>query len=279
MNEQIIFSIFVFIIGSCFGSFLSVLIHRTLSKSKGIIKGKSRCPKCRHNLKALDLIPILSWISKKGKCSYCQKKISPLYPTIELITGLLFFANLSLLISSQGAVEWTIYQNNLEFWLKFIYFNLLSLNLLAICFSDLKTKTIPNIFLYSWVILSIPGILLNGGNIYDNVINHLLALTIALAFFGGQYAASKGRWLGSGDIYLSAGMALLLGLNNFILASVFSYFIGSFIVITLMLAKRAHSKQTVPFAPFLVMGTFVAFYHGNEIINWYFSNFLSLNFF
>jgi len=127
--------------------------------------------------------------------------------------------------------------------------------------------------------LSLPGVLLNGGNLYNNVINHLLALAIALAIFGGQYAASKGRWLGSGDIYLSAGMALLLGLNNFILATVCSYLIGSLIVITLMLAKRARIKQTVPFAPFLIMGTFVAFYHGNEIINWYFSNFLSLNFF
>lgn len=279
MNEQIIFSIATFVIGTCFGSFLSVLIYRSLNRKKGIVTGKSSCPHCKHQLGPLDLIPLLSWILKGGRCSYCHKLISPLYPTMELATGLLFMANFNLLISSGGYSDWMAFSTNWLFWLKFIYYDLLTINLLAICFADLQKKSIPNIFLFAWVFLTAPGFILSGPDLSANLGSHLLALLAALLFFGGQYAISRGRWLGSGDIYLAAGMGMLLGLSNFILAVACSYLIGSVIVILLLIVKKAKVKQTIPFAPFLVMGTIIAFYQGNEIISWYLTNLLPVNFF
>lgn len=278
MSQQIIFNIVFFVIGSCFGSFLSVLIYRFQNSKKGIIAGKSFCPHCKHRLGVADLIPLLSWIFKAGRCSYCHKSISPLYPTMELASALLFITNFNLLVSQQGLLDWTLEGSNWFFWLKMIYYNLLMLCLLAICFADLQKKTIPNLFLYIWIALTLPALLING-NALANLGGYLLALLAALLFFGGQYFLSGGRWLGSGDIYLAVGMALLLGLNNFILAVVCSYLIGSIIVVLLLLLKKAKTKQTIPFAPFLVMGTLIAFYQGDEIINWYLSNFLTLNFF
>lgn len=270
MNEQAVLSIITFILGCCLGSFLSVAIQRLLNGRKGIITGRSQCPQCKHQLAPLDLIPIFSWIFKKGQCSYCHKQISPIYPILEILTGLLFLDNLNILLSTRSNLSWNNIWTDPSFWLLLIYFHLLSINLLAICFSDIQKKAIPNLFLYSWLGLSLPGFLISSGpGMAPQPLAHLLGLLAGLGFFGGQYLISRGRWIGSGDIYFAAGMGLLLGLNKFILATVLSYIIGSIIVIILLLAGKTKAKQTIAFTPFLIIGTLIAFYSGQEIIQWY----------
>ncbi|NDK09144.1 hypothetical protein EOM39_07965, partial [Candidatus Gracilibacteria bacterium] len=74
-----------------FGSFASVIIHRLKSKEGGIIAGRSKCPNCQTTLGVTDLMPIVSYFFRLGKCGYCKQKISPIYPLLELSTGILFF--------------------------------------------------------------------------------------------------------------------------------------------------------------------------------------------
>lgn len=80
----------LFIFGTLFGSFASVLIWRLRTGEGGIATGRSHCPKCNHMLGAPDLFPILSYIFLRGKCRFCRASISPLYPFLELTTGILF---------------------------------------------------------------------------------------------------------------------------------------------------------------------------------------------
>lgn len=87
---QTLFSIYLFIFWTLFWSFSSVIIERIKNKKSGIISGRSECPHCRHKLWILDLIPIFSFLSTKWKCRYCQKKISFLYPLLEICSGILF---------------------------------------------------------------------------------------------------------------------------------------------------------------------------------------------
>ncbi len=75
--ENYFIPLLIFVIGTCFGSFLSVIVSRTLSNKSGIIGGYSHCPHCLHRLAPSDLIPILSWLMKKGRCAYCHQQISP----------------------------------------------------------------------------------------------------------------------------------------------------------------------------------------------------------
>ncbi len=96
MTPFFLTSLFVF--GTLFGSFASVLIWRIRSKEGGIMTGRSHCPKCNHTLGALDLFPIFSYLFLGGKCRFCQEKISPVYPFLELTTGLLFMLSGYLLI-------------------------------------------------------------------------------------------------------------------------------------------------------------------------------------
>lgn len=86
---QIFIYIMIFVFGLILGSFYNVLGYR-LPKKQSIVFPASHCPKCRHRLKVLDLIPVLSFIFLGGKCRYCKKKISAIYPVIELMTASLF---------------------------------------------------------------------------------------------------------------------------------------------------------------------------------------------
>ena len=84
-----IFIVFVFALGACIGSFLNVVVYR-VPLGKSLIKPGSFCPQCETPLAWYDNIPVLGWILLGGKCRYCKKKISPRYPIVEAITGLLF---------------------------------------------------------------------------------------------------------------------------------------------------------------------------------------------
>lgn len=87
---EILLLVYLFIFWTLFWSFSSVIIERIKNKKAGIISGRSECPNCKHKLWVLDLIPIFSFLSTKGKCRYCQKKISFLYPLLEICSGILF---------------------------------------------------------------------------------------------------------------------------------------------------------------------------------------------
>lgn len=89
MGYSITILAFIFIVGLVIGSFLNVVILRTISE-ESIVFPHSKCPKCQTPLKWYHNIPILSYLFLKGKCAFCNEKISIQYPIIELITGLLF---------------------------------------------------------------------------------------------------------------------------------------------------------------------------------------------
>lgn len=84
------FYICLFLFWTIFWSFASVLLHRLKNWEWGIITWRSHCPKCNTTLKALDLVPILSFLSTGWKCRYCKYKISGIYPLLEITTGLVF---------------------------------------------------------------------------------------------------------------------------------------------------------------------------------------------
>lgn len=86
---DIIFGIIIFIIGTLFGSFLTLAVYRIPLK-KDITHERSFCPNCNHKLNFLDLIPIVSYVFLKGKCRYCGQKVRARYLLLELFSGLIF---------------------------------------------------------------------------------------------------------------------------------------------------------------------------------------------
>jgi leader peptidase (prepilin peptidase)/N-methyltransferase len=86
---HIVFILFFFALGACVGSFLNVVVWR-LPRGESLVRPGSHCPKCNHPLAWRDNIPVFGWIFLRGKCRYCGNQISPRYPIVEAITGLLF---------------------------------------------------------------------------------------------------------------------------------------------------------------------------------------------
>jgi leader peptidase (prepilin peptidase) / N-methyltransferase len=84
-------TIWIAVLGLCIGSFLNVVIGR-LPNDESVVRPRSRCPKCGHQLPWYENIPVVSWVMLRGKCSSCKTPISPRYVLVELLTGTLFVA-------------------------------------------------------------------------------------------------------------------------------------------------------------------------------------------
>lgn len=242
------FLVYAGVLGLIVGSFLNMLIPRLHENTGGILNGRSQCQKCKIRLGALELIPVLSYLGLRGRCRKCKKAISFWYPLIELVTALSFIAL-------------TLYTTDLITW---IFQLLLFSVLLFILFYDLRYKEIhdavmlPGIavaFIYS-VLSGFPTSALIGG-------------AIGFSFFALQYFASKGRWIGSGDLRIGAFMGLMLGWPSTLVALMTSYIIGSFTGILLLLSGKADRKTALPLGPFLVLGTLIAFFWGTELWSWF----------
>jgi len=281
------FYIIIFLFGLTVGSFLNCVIYR-LEKNESFLRGRSYCPNCKHKLSWRDLIPLLSFIELRGKCRYCQEKISWQYPIVETATALLFLIifNSQFLISKQ--FSWTpsggLPAGLLFNFLNLFYYWIIVSFLIVIFVYDLKHYIIPDEIIFPVIAMPIlyrffevlkfinwylfRNWKLEIGN-FQPLLNSLLSAISASAFFLVIFLVSRGRWLGFGDVKLAFFMGLFLGFPNILVALFSAFFSGAIIGIGLILTKKKTLKSEVPFGPFLVAGTFIALFFGNQIINWY----------
>lgn len=224
-----------------------------MPEGKSIVAPRSSCPKCGHMLRAFELIPVLSYVFQKGKCRQCKVGISPVYPLFELLTGVLFAGAFFLLGWGFELV---------------IALTLISL-FMIITVSDFAYMIIPDkvliVFAVIFVALRIYEPLTPW---WDSLIGAAggLVLLLLIAF------ASKGG-MGGGDIKLFALIGFAVGFKTMLLAFFFSTFFGAFFGIIGLITRLVKRKQPIPFGPFIAIGTLVAYFFGERIIDWYF-NFL-----
>jgi prepilin signal peptidase PulO-like enzyme (type II secretory pathway) len=265
-------NLFVFLFGLIVGSFLNCVIYR-LEQKQSFLQGRSFCPHCKHTLSWQDLIPVFSFLFLKGKCQYCNKKISIQYPLVEIATGILFLLilNFKFLIFN----EFLIF--NFETITYFLYLLIISSLLIIVFVYDLKHFIIPDKVIFPAIIIAL------GFRVWDlvghwslefGIFHPFIAAFGASGFFLFIVLVSRGKWMGVGDIKLAFLMGLLLGFPYILVALFFSFLIGAIIGIGLILAKRKTMKSEVPFGPFLVIGTFIALFLGEIIINWYWNLFI-----
>jgi len=270
-------SLFIFILGLMIGSFLNCLIFRLEIndlKSGQFIFGRSFCPYCKHLLNWSDLIPLLSFLVLKGKCRYCSQKISWQYPLVELSTGILFVLifNFQFPIFNQFS---TCPVPNL-FWcgvfnfLNLFYYLIITSFLIIIFVYDLKHYIIPDKIIYPAILLALifnfQFSIFNQFSIFKNSILSALGASIFFLFI---VLISRGKWMGVGDIKLVFLMGLLLSFPNILVALFLAFFIGAIIGVGLIVAGKKNLKSEIPFGPFLVTGTFLALFFGENLINWY----------
>ncbi len=250
---MIFFQAVIFLLGLAIGSFLNVVIYR-LEKGESFAKGRSYCPHCRHQLSWLDLVPVASFLFLGGKCRYCKANISWQYPMVELATGLVF-----LLIFN--------FINNASIFnvINFVFLLYIASVFIIIFVYDLKFYLIPDSVLFPAIIITFIWRLFA----ITALPNYLLAALIAAGFFLFIFLISKGKWMGFGDVKLAILLGLLLGFPNILAGLFLSFLFGAIIGTGLIFLKKKGMKSEMPFAPFLILGTFVALLWGNQIIAWY----------
>lgn len=286
MDYLIIFILFLF--GIAIGSFLNVLIYRLENgyPLHKVILGHSFCPNCKNEISWYDMFPVVSFFILRSKCRQCKEKISFQYPLIELITGFLFVG--IYLLSSRGyglgkESQATIYslKNNCSIFLNFncylaninlAYLLLVFSGLFAIFIYDIKHYIIPNKIIYPLIILSLTYGLLSifwpflgiGLSLYS-----IYAILAGAGFFWVLIVVSRGKWMGMGDVKLAFFMGLFLGWPNILVALALSFWIGTLVSLPLLLFRRKTIYSQIPFGPFLILGVFVAYFWGEQIIKWY----------
>ncbi|MCF6092699.1 prepilin peptidase [Microaerobacter geothermalis] len=243
--------IILFIIFSLFiGSFLNVVALR-IPKGESIVYPPSHCPSCNQRLKPWDLFPVFSYIFLKGKCRYCRRPISVLYPLGEIWTAVLFF------------FAFDRFGFDKELWIALPFLAILS----VITVSDLKYQIISNKVVYSGMILFL---------ILRFFIRPLPYIDYILGFFiaGGLLfliAVITRGGMGGGDIKLMAMIGLVMGWKMALLSFFIASFIGGMIGVMLLLTGTVKRKEPIPFGPFIAIGTAVTYLWGEALLDYYFN--------
>ncbi|WP_099190666.1 prepilin peptidase [Tepidibacter mesophilus] len=235
-------------LGLLIGSFLNVCIYR-IPRSESISFPPSHCPKCRTNLKPIDLIPVISFIWTRGKCRYCREKISMRYPIVEILNALIYL----------------ILYLKFSITILFIKYALLSSILVVISFIDYDYQIIPDEVIIFGIILSF--IIHIGYNFKGNMWDGIAGLLIGGGLF--LIIALVTNAMGGGDIKLMGMLGFSLGYKYILLITLLSFIIGAIVSLILISLKIKSRKDFIPFGPFIAMAAFVTIYYGNEMINWY----------
>ena len=251
--------LFFFIIGTAVGSFLNVVAHRSVHGGS-VFFDNSRCPHCRHNLAAKDLIPLVSFLTLRGKCAYCRKKISPQYPFVEIATGVLF------------ALTFLYWSNTVLGLMELIYLLFFVSVLIVLFTTDVVDGLLPN----SVVLPAIAAvtiykmILVAAGTMSFSVFTTdlLIAFVVAGVFFA-IVAVSAERAMGGGDVKLAFLIGLAVGWPAVLVAVFTSFLTGAIVAVMLILIGKKRFGQSVPFGPFLSFGALIAVFWGREIIDLY----------
>ncbi len=244
--------ILTFVLGLMFGSFASMLIHRLHKKEGGIWFGRSKCPKCKHVLGAMDLVPLASYFFGKAKCRYCKKPISVFYPLLELTMAASFV--LTVYLTGVSVIHLTV------------FYLLLTFIFVILTFYDFLFKEIPDEVVLPSVIVSFLYLWLTGAY---SVTSLSIGMAIPVAFFAFLFFGSKGKWLGGGDIRIGALMGAALGWPFILIGLFLGYLFGAIFSMIGLLSKKLTRKSQIPFAPFLLIGTYITIFWGQRILDWY----------
>lgn len=252
----------LFILGINIGSFLNVLIDR-LPQGLQVLRGRSHCDHCKHQLSWLDLIPIFSWIYLGRRCRFCHSPISIQYPLVELSTGALFIAAFLLLPNQSQGSEFM--NNGLGSWIMLGYSLYLISSFIVIFVTDLKYQLILDHIIYPAVFITLIFQIINYRSESINLFNPLLSAFAAGLFFLAMVLATRGRGMGVGDIKLVFLMGLILGFPKILIALYLAFLTGAMVGVILILTGKKRFGQHIPFGPFLSASTIIAFWWGDSI--------------
>lgn len=220
---------------------------------------RSACPQCQHQITALENIPVISWLWLKGKCSACATNISPRYPSIELLTGIL-----SLVVA--------IY---IPYGPQLLSALLLTWCLIALTFIDIDKMLLPDQ-------ITLPllwfGLLLNVNHVWVSPSDAIMGAVIGYLSLWSVYWLFKlltgKEGMGYGDFKLLAVFGAWFGWQSILAVILLSSFAGAFIGITQIALKKHTRGNPIPFGPYLAIAGWIYLIYGEVLIDFYLTHFI-----
>lgn len=286
--DQILVFVALILVGLCLGSFAGATVWRLRAKQlqadkehkepydhreygrlkkllgKKALTDRSQCLECGYELKWYDLIPLVSWISLKGKCRSCKHPIGWFEPIIEVSMAAFFVLSYVLW---PGGVQTPLEIAHFALWLA------AGVVMVMLFVYDLKWFLLPDRLTIALAIIGVAIVGVSAAETQElgqTLLTAIGAVGVLAGLYAVLYAVSKGRWVGFGDVKLGVGLGLIL--VDWQLAAVALFlanFIGCLIVIPLLATKKLKRTSHVPFGPLLIAGTVVAWFIGWHILEWY----------
>jgi leader peptidase (prepilin peptidase)/N-methyltransferase len=262
--------------GACIGSFLNVCVSRW-PRDESVVKPRSRCPKCGHEIPWYENIPLVSWLALRARCSGCRNPISAVYPLLELVVALGWLAAVIQFGWSLTALRVAVFGTIL----------------LGIMITDATDYVIPDgftVFGFFFALVAagagtLLGETLPFASLYDSVIGACVgAGAIAIIGWLGELALKK-EAMGFGDVTLMAMVGAFLGPGRTLLTIFIGAFLGAgvFLAVVYPVTWLRCRRRGVPFAPplvpfgvFLAPAALIALLWGSRMMHWYAHDMLGL---
>jgi len=266
--------IFCFLFGLIIGSFLNVCIVR-IPERKSIVKPASACPKCGGAIRPYDNIPVVSYLLLGGKCRNCKTKISPIYPIVEVLTGILFLGCYFMFGLTTESAKWAAFSSIM----------------VVLVFTDLRERVLPDVVNFTGFGVGL-GIsfftqptdgtalwLANRMFAYPppapvlSFVDALLGAAVGsglLWLVSEAYFRLRGReGMGLGDVKMMLMTGAFLGAKRTLLTILTGSLLGSILGLAFILARRKESDYELPFGSFLGMAALLVVFFGTPVVNWY----------
>jgi leader peptidase (prepilin peptidase)/N-methyltransferase len=263
------------LLGLMVGSFLNVVIHRLprMMESEwreqcstmdgesappaapyNLVVPRSACPSCGHMISAWENIPVISWLILRGRCAHCKTQISPRYPIVEALTGIL-----------SGYVAW-----HFGFGPTALAALLFTWTLIALTFIDFDTQLLPDSITQPLIWL---GLLLNLNGFFTGLDSAVVGAVMGYLLLWSVYwlfkLVTKKEGMGYGDFKLLAAIGAWLGWQMLPLVILLSSLVGAVVGITLILFAGHGRQIPIPFGPYLAGGGLIALLWGKKITQAY----------
>ena len=237
------------ILGLIVGSFINAAVWR-LHSGESITHGRSMCPNCKHQLQPLDLVPVLSWLTLRGKCRYCQQPYGTHYVLVELMTAVLFGLS-GIFMTNLGAVTFGL-------WIAILTM------LIILALYDAQWSLLPDSIMNPALILGIVYFVLRF-EAGSGMLQLVCALVVASVFYGAWWL-SRGALMGGADSKLVLLMGLILTSSSFVLALALGFMLAGVGAAYLLYGKKKGMKDHMPFGPYLIAGCIIAQLVGSQLL-------------
>ena len=243
--------------GLVFGSFFNVVIYR-LPRELNLSRPPSSCPGCGARIKPYDNIPVLSYLVLGGKCRGCGRKISPVYPAVELLTA----AGFVLVHLHAGRAL------NLEFFAGCLFTSAL----VVLGFIDAYHQILPDAITMPGLVLALAYAFFRDDLTFRGALVGAVAGSgFLLLVYGAYYLVRKKEGLGMGDVTMMLMVGAYLGLARTLLVLVLASFVGALVGVFFILRRGKDFQFALPFGTFIAPAAFVAMLWGEAIVRSYLS--------